>query len=383
MTSFKTKAEDLTKIKMAEENIIQKEAQLQKIFESMAEGIILWSAQLQSVRINTEIERIFKQDSCELEGQPFKISQWKKRPAWKIIRPDGTARPDEERPAYRVLMEKREIRDIEGGIKWPDGEITWIQANSAPILNSKGDIEGIVTTVTDTTELKKLKDENEYYTLKLIETQEDERNLIARELHDSVLPDIAVMAKFAENIIEKSENLSDIDVQKLKWLIDRAQKVIQNIRNYSYELYPGVLDHFGLIPALDSLLEMLKENSCIQTQLLVSGKGKRLSQEIELELFRIAQESLNNVKNHAGATGVVVTLFFKNGYIKLLVADNGKGFDTQQVQNSSFMGRMGLITMQERARLIGGKMEIKSEIGHGTTISVKVPLEKFKHVSES
>jgi PAS domain S-box-containing protein len=375
VTTLIATGQDITERKKAEEKIEHNEIQLQKIFNSMAEGATLWDAKLRFVRTNPEAERIFRRDSVDLEGQPFKFSRWKKRPLWKIIRPDGTPRPDEERPAYRAMKEKREIRDAEGGVKWPDGEITWIHANSAPILDNKGNIEGIVTTITDITEQKKLREEKEHFTRRLIELQEEERKHTARELHDAILPNLANILNYTSKLIGTMETLSDKDQLYLQWLRDNTQKAISEIRDFSYELRPGVLDHLGLTPALESLVDAENEAGQTRIEMITRGIERNLSEEIKLELFRITEEALDNVMKHSEATKATVILEFFPRKIKLKVLDNGKGFNLKQMPVFAAKGAIGFIYMQERAKLIGANFDIESQPGHGTFVRVEKLLD--------
>jgi PAS domain S-box-containing protein len=116
LAAFVATGRDITEHKLDEERLRQNEIQLQNLNHSIAEGVILWDAKLRFVRTNPEIERLFREDSSHLEGYPFSISQWKARPEWEIIRPDGTPRPDNERPANRAMIEGQEIRDVEGAL---------------------------------------------------------------------------------------------------------------------------------------------------------------------------------------------------------------------------------------------------------------------------
>jgi signal transduction histidine kinase len=148
---------------------------------------------------------------------------------------------------------------------------------------------------------------------------------------------------------------------------------MEGVRRFSHELRPQVLDQLGLMPALELLIEELNEEGKTNARLEVIDFEQRLSPEVELALFRIAQEALHNVRRHAQATETVVRMEFTPEQVKLNVTDNGRGFELPKAL-SDFAGRgkLGLIGMQERTRLLDGSFSIESQLGEGTTIAVEV-----------
>ena len=135
-----------------------------------------------------------------------------------------------------------------------------------------------------------------------------------------------------------------------------------------------MLDDLGLIPALRSLTNNLEKTDGTLAEFTVIGEERRLTNEIELSLFRIVQEALNNVSKHAQATKVSVSAEFNGSGIKISVSDNGQGFELQgSMDDLPRIGQLGLIGMQERVWLFGGSIEVNSEPGKGTELKVDVP----------
>ncbi|MBA7715522.1 Signal transduction histidine-protein kinase/phosphatase DegS [subsurface metagenome] len=145
------------------------------------------------------------------------------------------------------------------------------------------------------------------------------------------------------------------------------------LRRFSHELRPGVIDHTGLVPALEILTEELSKEESVNSRLEIMGSERRLTPETELTLFRIAQEALHNVRRHSGATKAAIRLKFTRRKARLTVSDNGRGFEVPDVLSDfATESKLGLIGMQERARLLNSKFLIKSQVGRGTTIMVEV-----------
>jgi signal transduction histidine kinase len=142
------------------------------------------------------------------------------------------------------------------------------------------------------------------------------------------------------------------------------------VRRLAVELRPKVLDDFGLVPALERLIESFADQTGIVVQ-LESGLGdERLSAEVETALYRIVQESLTNVVKHAAARSVSIVLARKKDTVAIVIEDDGQGFDPEHTREGGF----GLEGMRERAGLLEGKLQIESRVGAGTTIVAEVPL---------
>ncbi len=134
-----------------------------------------------------------------------------------------------------------------------------------------------------------------------------------------------------------------------------------------------MLDHLGLVPAVQALARDVADTARIETEVRMKGKLRRLSPDVELGLFRIIQEALTNIRKHSGATRAAVTIVFTAKAVRVSVTDNGKGFALPKVLGDlAGSGKLGLVGMQERAQLIKGNLAVQSEIGAGTTVRVEV-----------
>jgi len=160
---------------------------------------------------------------------------------------------------------------------------------------------------------------------------------------------------------------------RLEELRDQSDTILEGVRRFSRALRPPVLDDLGLLPALKWLAMALEEHG-MAANITVLGEQRRLPDGAELALFRIAQEALNNVRKHSGASAVELTVDFRDSGLVMTIADNGTGFETPgSTSDLAECGKLGIMGMQERTRLLGGTLSVHSQPGVGTTVMVTVP----------
>jgi signal transduction histidine kinase len=207
---------------------------------------------------------------------------------------------------------------------------------------------------------------------KLITAQEEERQNIARELHDEVgqiLTAIKVELAIAERRINASGGAGELldDAQSI------ADSALNTVRDLSHLLHPALLDDLGLPAAVDWYLQAFAKRYAIKTELVQEGMRKRLSPEVELAAYRVIQEALTNIARHAQAKSCRVTLRRAGERVEILIKDDGKGFDAAAAVDATGRRGMGLLGMRERAGQLKGSVRIESVIGAGTTVRVDLP----------
>ncbi len=207
-----------------------------------------------------------------------------------------------------------------------------------------------------------------------VKAQEEERRRIAREIHDS-LGQMLTAIKFNVEILEDATNLQAEEDRKriteIKSLLDNA---MAEAREISYNLMPSVLVDFGLVPAVQFLVEQFSKSSHLNVHIHVSGVENRLDPSIEVGLYRIAQEALTNITKHAEATTVNIQLLGDSKSIRLTVEDDGKGFLINRLEPRKDQRHgMGLVSMRERAASFNGLFMLDSRPGRGTEIIVEIP----------
>ncbi len=205
----------------------------------------------------------------------------------------------------------------------------------------------------------------------VLAAQEDERRRIARELHDETGQAITTLMVGLRTLMEECPSLA---IQRqAEELRDMAAGTLEGVRNLALELRPSVLDDLGLVAALERYIAEYRQRHRLNVDVAMHGlTAERLPAPVETALYRIVQESLTNIARHAHASTVSVLLEQSSDNIRVIVEDDGCGFNPQTVQSEA--RHLGLYGMQERAELLGGALTIESTPGGGTSIFVEVPL---------
>jgi signal transduction histidine kinase len=221
----------------------------------------------------------------------------------------------------------------------------------------------------DVTEQKRAQDTLRAYASREILAQEEERKRVARELHDDTSQALASLGMDIDSLAKAKGRSSREVSERLEGLRDRTDVILRGVRSLSQALRPSMLEELGLLAALRGLTDDLVSQQGIAAQFVVQGTPRRLPPDIELALFRIAQEASSNIGKHARATECAVSVEFSPGNIKLRISDNGQGFELPAaLDDYAYSGNLGLVGMQERAKLINGALTIWSQLGKGTTI---------------
>jgi two-component system CheB/CheR fusion protein len=223
--------------------------------------------------------------------------------------------------------------------------------------------------VSITIELSRTRKELRALTARLFTSQEEERRRVARELHDDISQKLALLeidAQQAEPKITSNPGQGRRDMERLRNAIGALS---EEVRRISHALHPAVIEDLGITPAIRSLVEDFGEREAMSVTFRTENVPESLPLETATGLYRIAQEALRNVVKHAGKTQVAVVLRGEEGSLLLEVIDEGKGFDPRN-RNSG----LGLVSVEERTRMMRGALKIDSQPGKGTRVTVEVPL---------
>jgi signal transduction histidine kinase len=206
-----------------------------------------------------------------------------------------------------------------------------------------------------------------------LRAQEEERRRLARELHDDTAQALASLL-IRLRVLERTEDPRELRgrVHEFREVIARA---LDDVRRMAIDLRPTTLDDLGLVPAVEAHARTMAERWGFKARVRVNGLDVRLPSEIELVAYRIVQEALSNIAKHAHATEVSVFLERRDRTLHITVHDNGQGFDVEQTLASKDRG-LGLFGMQERATLVGGRVELRSTFGEGTTVEAAIPIRE-------
>ncbi|MEK7353846.1 MAG: PAS domain-containing sensor histidine kinase, partial [Chloroflexota bacterium] len=277
--------------------------------------------------------------------------------------------------ARKLLSDFRNSRQPDSLIlEPPNGSRLYLEPTLTEADNGQGN-SIIQVLFKDVTEERQRQAGLRAYAAHVLRAQEEERQRIARDLHDGAVQQLVLLYRQLGSLQDTSGSLPSSFAGILKEAGETTEEVIKELRDFTRTLRPPILEDLGLVTAVRRLLSDLTQRTVLKGQMKVVGEQRRLSSDTELGMFRIAQEALRNVERHAEATQLTVTMTFTQHEVSLDVQDNGTGFAVPPVPGDfTTSGQLGLISMQERSKLLNGKLEVQSSPGNGTRIIVSVPI---------
>jgi PAS domain S-box-containing protein len=314
----------------------------------------------------------------EAEDLPNRLENWR-----QLVHPDD--REAVERLARMSMQGELSNFELEHRMLHRNGTVRWFRSR-AEIVERNGDrplkIAGSCMDVTQhTLEQNAFRDsEARAHALagKLISVQEVERTRIARELHDNTGQRVAMLSIGLGMMMRDLDGASSQRLRaELKRLQDHATALGDEVRHFSHQLHPGVLQHAGLVAALSEHCAEVAVQHGLHIDFNATEIGA-ISTHTALCLYRVAQETLHNIAKHAQATRVHVDLTRDEDGLKLSISDDGRGFDPAQAQMA---GGLGLISLEERVRLLVGTLTIEPNVERGTRVRVQLPEEGEDHAS--
>lgn len=213
---------------------------------------------------------------------------------------------------------------------------------------------------------------------KLVAAQEEERRRLARELHDDTSQALTALAVGLETTMMAPATCAEEVKQRLAVSKALALDMQRELQRIILDLRPAILDDLGLVPAIDWYAESRLASQGVQVQMETVGEERRLPSEVETTVFRVAQEAITNIARHARAECVTINLAFTDTVVSLEFEDDGCGFDPEAVMNQGKGSTLsfGLLGMRERVALFGGKVQIHSQPGQGTRVSLEIPWQQ-------
>jgi PAS domain S-box-containing protein len=280
------------------------------------------------------------------------------------------ANPDERLRFIEDLKRKTHIRDNEAQFRTKSGEIRTV-LRSSDLVEIDGELCGL-TVIVDITERKLADEVVAGMSRKLLEAQEQERRRIARELHDDINQRLALLSVE----IDRMKEVSPVTYGELRSRMDelgkRTSEISAVVQSLSHDLHSSKLEYLGLVSEMRGFCKEFGEKHKVKVDFDSEGMPATVPQEISICLFRVMQEGLNNALKHSGVKLFEVKLLGLSTEIRLAVRDAGKGFDPELTKDTP---GLGLVSMQERVRLVKGTILITSRPLSGTQINVRVPLQ--------
>ena len=383
---------DITEQKNLERDLRESEERFRAFCENAPDVIARFDNDLRHVYINPAVE--------QLTGMPREVFIGKTNEELGMP-PDLCAQTNS---VYRKVFRTGEKATEEFGYS-TRGETRIFQLHAFPEFSKTGTVQYVMTIARDITLLHRAHNELErkvaertdklvvlaeslknsrnearkearqrrYLSGKLVETLEKDRREIAMALHDELGQILTTLKMDLESIRLRSQELPEAAARKLKKAEEKVVEAVRGIKDISRELRPSVLDRLGLMPSIRMLSDRVRERSGIEVHLFSGDFPQRLHPEVELALFRIAQEALMNVVKHARAGKVFLSITKKDGAVLLSIEDDGIGFDYDDV--TAGYGTLGIMIMKERAAMLGGEVRTESRLGKGTHVMAEIPVE--------
>jgi PAS domain S-box-containing protein len=268
-----------------------------------------------------------------------------------------------------LTAEKPHLR-VSHRMAGPDGSLIWVEKTGRAHFNEQGKLLRIVGMVADITDRKLAEAALADVSRRLIEAQEQERNRIARELHDDIGQRLALLAGELEQLHQDPTDLAEVR-RRIGELEKQASEIATDIQTLSHELHSTKLEYLGLVAAMRGHCQELGEQTKVKVDFKSRDLPSPLPPDISLCLFRVMQEALRNAVKHSRSPHVEVGLWGTPDEIHLEVSDRGIGFDRETAKESR---GFGLLSMEERLKLLKGTLSIESQPKRGTTIHARVTL---------
>ncbi len=284
--------------------------------------------------------------------------------------------PEEGREAFKaavfaIIERKQRFRDLVHVIERKDGRIAWGSTIGIPHLHADGTLRGYRGSCTDITERKLAEEALSDMSQKLIEAHEQERNRIGRELHDDIVQRLSLVAVQLDQVQQDIPDSGSELGRRIGDLRNQTTDIANDVQLLSHELHSSKLEYLGIVEATKNFCREFGERQRMDIDFQSHDMPAALPTDISFPLFRVLQEALGNAAKHSGVKSFEVKLWGSSEEIQLTVSDLGVGFDSETITKGT---GLGLTSMQERLRLVGGELSINSQPQRGTTIHARVRL---------
>jgi PAS domain S-box-containing protein len=357
---------DIDAQKRAAEALFKSEKRYRDLFNSIPIGLYRSTPEGSILDVNPTMVKIL--------GYPDRDDLLQVKSLATYIDPD-------DRKQFQWLMEEQGfVHDFTVRLRRHDGSSVWVSINTRLVHDADSQMTYYEGAMANISSRKGSEEQIHKLSQQLIEAQEDERQMISRELHDTVAQDLTVAKIKSDLIYAELLNNRLPGAQRVQEICTTLQKTISGVRNMAYDLRPPELEEQGLAETIYRYCEDFTKMWDIPIDFQSAGlKSLKLDYAIQINLYRLVQEGLTNIRKHAAADRVTLKLTAAYPNIILRVKDNGRGFDVQaRAAAVDHEKRMGLRSMQERVALLNGKMKLESKLGRGTKVTIRLPFGEKK-----
>jgi len=359
-------ARDITENKQTQDNLRESEERLRLAVETGRMYAFEWDPTTDLIERSGECSDIFSwiDDSAHDTGRQFAARVHPDdRERYTATTETGlTATNPTYQTSYRVLR--------------PDGSVIWLEESGRAFFDAQGKMLRAIGIGVDVSDRKHAEEALLGMSRKLVEAHEQERTRIGRDLHDDVVQRLALLSIELEAVQQVPDAASELRT-RIGALRDQATEITNDVQLLSHELHSSKLEYLGIVGATKNFCKEFSEHHKVEIDFQSHDLATGLPRELSLSLFRVLQEALRNATKHSGIKRFEVRLWGSTAEIHLTVSDLGAGFDAEAAMRST---GLGLTSMQERLRLVGGELSINSQPKGGTTIHARVP---FNSISDS
>jgi PAS domain S-box-containing protein len=315
-----------------------------------------------------------------VEVSGYSVEELTAKPFIELVHPDDRAMVMQHHIRRLKGQEQPEVYGFR--IVHRTGEVKWLR-NNGVIIEWEGR-PATLNVLTDMTETKRAEEKLETLAHQLLSAQEEERQMISRELHDRLAQELSSLKIGLDTLFDGRAVPAPEWRRRVTELSQSLQHAISAVRDLSYELRPPVLTDLGLVKAVFQYCMEFQEKTGVQVDFFSAGiDEKRLDPDTQINLYRMVQEGLNNIKKHADAGNAVVRLVASSPDVILRIEDDGKGFDVKKrLALLTTEKRMGLRSIEERVKHLKGRMTLRSTPGRGTRVMMELPLKEEPDGSE-
>ena len=350
---------DITERKRSDETLRESEEKFRSVFRNAGVGMVIVSPEGRFLAANGTFCNYLGYTEEELREKTVQTVTYAED--WPLF----------AEKLRQVLTEGRAFQRFEKRCLHKSGRIVYTESSASLIRNREGDPQYFVGDVVDITKRKEAEEVLSGISRKLIEAQEQERQRIARELHDDIGQRLALVAVGFDQIRQHAPGLPPDVLKRMRELQEQTMDLSSEVQAMSHALHAPKLELLGLVAAMRSMCHEFGEHQRMEISFRVNNLPNPLPSETSLCLSRVLQEALQNAAKHSGVKNVDVQLRGTTEEVQLTVSDLGKGFEL----NAALKGRgLGLTSMQERVRVLNGTLMIQSKPMGGTTIHVRVPV---------
>jgi PAS domain S-box-containing protein len=364
-----TAARDITLRKEAEAALRLSEAKYRELVQNANSMIMRLDTNARLTFFNEFAQEFFGYDEKEILGRKIIDT---------ILPPIDSSGRNLERDLKDLYLHPEKYKNIALENVRRNGERVVVAWTNRPVRGVDGKIVEFLCVGVDMTERRRQRQMIQTLTHELLKAQETERHKIARDLHDHIAQDLSSLKIGLQTLFNGDDFNNSLLQGQANALSQILQRSISEVRNMAYDLRPPGLDQFGLVRTLFTYCDDFSQNNEFKVDFKAAGLDDlQLDEDIQINLYRLIQEALHNVKKHAGANGVTIRLVASSPNLMLRIIDDGQGFDVKRSRNQSHQKkRMGLQSMMERVGLLNGVFDIRSQPGKGTAIFITIPIKE-------